>query len=125
MHEADHSPEEAKSMGKSIQHKILIKIAPRKILPALCIFILDFAWIVHNSSSPVWGSKEMSNIQNILPILPAQTAPFTIPNTFPYLLVVFLHSKLLQKELLLPHFSLSISFQKANIGSKGNMPLAF
>lgn len=119
MQEADHSPEEAKSMGKSIQHKILIKIAPHKVFPALCIFILDFAWIVHNSSSPVWGSKVMSNIQNILPIPLAQTAPFTIPNTFPYLPGIFLHSKLLQKELLLPHFSLSISFKKANIGSKG------
>lgn len=42
MQEADHSPEEVKSMGKSIQHKILMKTAPRMVFPALCIFYFGF-----------------------------------------------------------------------------------
>lgn len=49
MEEADHFPEEAKSMGKSTQHKILIKPAPitHKVFPTLCIFYFGFCLNVH------------------------------------------------------------------------------
>lgn len=52
MEDADHSPEEAKSMGKSTQHKILIKTAPitHKVFPALLISYFGFCLNVHYPS---------------------------------------------------------------------------
>lgn len=89
MEEADHSPVEAKSMGRSIPHKFLIKAAPPKVLPAL--WTLPELCPIHPALSG--GSKVKPHILNILPILPAQTTPFTIPNTSSYLLVIFLYSE--------------------------------
>lgn len=42
MQEADQSSEEAKAMGKTIQHKILAITTPHKVFPALCIFYSGF-----------------------------------------------------------------------------------
>lgn len=120
MEEADHSPVEAKSMGKSIPYKFLIKTAPPKVFPALCaFFILDFAWIVPYSSSPVWGQQ--GNVKH------SEHFPYTtstdysihqhkhIPLFTSHIFIFRMTTKRTSSSVL----PLSTSFKKANIGFKG------